>query len=105
MVAGSVLGDLPGRGSGVARSQRRCGTRRFTARLSGLAFGLALAVSPAPFLCPAGGARSSCQPARRASITTILDLYGHLYPGEMDRHADRLNEAAGMTDAADDAAR
>jgi integrase len=35
-----------------------------------------------------------------ASITTTLDLYGHLYPGEMDRYADRLNEAAGMTDAA-----
>ena len=34
-----------------------------------------------------------------ACITTTLDLYGHLYPGEMDR-ADRLNEAAGMTDAA-----
>ncbi len=30
-----------------------------------------------------------------ASITTTLDLYGHLYPGEMDRYADRLNEAAG----------
>jgi hypothetical protein len=41
----------------------------------------------------------------RASITTTLDLYGHLYPGEMDRCADRLNEAAGMTDAADDAAK
>jgi hypothetical protein len=27
-----------------------------------------------------------------ASITTTLDLY----PGEMDRYADRLNEAAGM---------
>jgi hypothetical protein len=40
-----------------------------------------------------------------ASITTTLDLYGHLYPGEMDRYADRLNEAAGMSDAADDAAR
>ena len=39
-----------------------------------------------------------------ASITTTLGLYGHLYPGEMDRYADRLNEAAGMTDAADDAA-
>ena len=23
-----------------------------------------------------------------ASITTTLDLYGHLYPGDMDRHAD-----------------
>ena len=33
----------------------------------------------------------------RASITTTLDLYGHLY-GEMDRYADRLNEAAGMSD-------
>jgi integrase len=29
-----------------------------------------------------------------ASITTTLDLYGHLYPGEMDRYADRLDEAA-----------
>jgi len=27
-----------------------------------------------------------------ASITTTLDLYGHLYPGEMDRYADRLDE-------------
>jgi len=36
-----------------------------------------------------------------ASITTTLDLY----PGGMDRYADRLNEAAGMSDAADDAAR
>ena len=35
-----------------------------------------------------------------ASITTTLDLYGHLYPGDMDRYADRLNEAVGMTDAA-----
>jgi len=35
-----------------------------------------------------------------ASITTTLDLYRHLYPGEMDRYADRLNEAAEMTDAA-----
>lgn len=35
-----------------------------------------------------------------ASITTTLDLYGHLYPGEMDRYADQLNEAAGMTDVA-----
>lgn len=35
-----------------------------------------------------------------ASITTTLDLYGHLYPGEMDRYAARLDEAAGMTDAA-----
>ena len=40
-----------------------------------------------------------------ASITTTLDLYGHLYPGEMDRYADRLNEAAGMTEAADGAAK
>ena len=29
-----------------------------------------------------------------ASITTTLDLYGHLYPGEMDRYADRLGSAA-----------
>ena len=35
-----------------------------------------------------------------ASITTTLDLYGHLYPGEMDRYADRLDDAAGITDAA-----
>ena len=24
-----------------------------------------------------------------ASITTTLDLYGHLYPGDMDRYADQ----------------
>ena len=30
-----------------------------------------------------------------ASITTTLDLYGHLYPGEMDCYTDRLDEAAG----------
>ena len=35
-----------------------------------------------------------------ASITTTLDLYGHLYPGEMDRYADRLDSAAGMADPA-----
>ncbi len=35
-----------------------------------------------------------------ASITTTLDLYGHLYPGEMDRYTDRLDEAAGDADAA-----
>ena len=29
-----------------------------------------------------------------ASITTTLDLYGHFYPGEMDRYADRLDSAA-----------
>jgi hypothetical protein len=29
-----------------------------------------------------------------ASITTTLDLYGHLYPCEMDRYADRLDSAA-----------
>ena len=34
-----------------------------------------------------------------ASVTTTLDLY----PGEMDRCVDRLNEAAGMSDPADDA--
>jgi integrase len=35
-----------------------------------------------------------------ASITTTLDLYGHLYPGDMDRYADRLDSAAGSTDPA-----
>ena len=29
-----------------------------------------------------------------------LDLYGHLYPGEMDRYASRLDDAAGIADAA-----
>ena len=29
-----------------------------------------------------------------ASITTTLDLYGHLYPGEMDRYAGLLGDAA-----------
>ena len=32
--------------------------------------------------------------------TTTLDLYGHLYPGEMDRSADRLDSAAGDADKA-----
>src|SRR3984957_6723834 len=31
---------------------------------------------------------------RRASLTTTLDLYGHLYPGDMDRYAIRLDDAA-----------
>jgi hypothetical protein len=35
-----------------------------------------------------------------ASITTKLDLYGHLYPGDMDRYADRLGEAAEASDPA-----
>lgn len=35
-----------------------------------------------------------------ACITTTLDLYGYLYPGEMDRYADRLDGAAGDADAA-----
>jgi hypothetical protein len=30
-----------------------------------------------------------------ASIATTLDLYGDLYPGDMDRYADRLDIAAG----------
>ena len=30
-----------------------------------------------------------------ASITTTLDLYGHLYPGEMDRYAARLMRRPG----------
>jgi hypothetical protein len=29
-----------------------------------------------------------------ASITMTLDLYGHLYPDEMDRWAERLGERA-----------
>ena len=36
-----------------------------------------------------------------ASITTTLDLYGHLYPGEMDRYAARLDDAAGEAGEAD----
>ena len=32
-----------------------------------------------------------------ASITTTVDLYGHLYPDDMDEYADRLDDAA--TDA------
>jgi integrase len=35
-----------------------------------------------------------------ASITTTLDLYGHLYPGDMDRYADRLDDAAASTSKA-----
>jgi integrase len=35
-----------------------------------------------------------------ASITTTLDLYGHPYPGEMDRYAERLDSAAGDADKA-----
>jgi integrase len=35
-----------------------------------------------------------------ASITTTLDLYGHLYPGDMDRYADRLDSAAEDADTA-----
>src|SRR5262249_52040278 len=31
---------------------------------------------------------------RHASITTTLDLYGHLYPGDLDKYADRLDDAA-----------
>ena len=31
------------------------------------------------------------------SITTTLDLYGHLYPGDMDKYADRLDDAAAST--------
>jgi hypothetical protein len=42
----------------------------------------------------------------RASIATTLDLYGHLYPGDMDRYADRLDQAAdAISDAADPARR
>jgi hypothetical protein len=35
-----------------------------------------------------------------ASVTTTLDLYAHLYPEEMDRYADRLDEPAREGDAA-----
>ena len=35
-----------------------------------------------------------------ASITTTLDLYGHLYPGDMDGYADRLGNAAELADPA-----
>ena len=35
-----------------------------------------------------------------ASITTTLDLYGHLYPGDMNRYADRLGDAAEQAHAA-----
>ena len=35
-----------------------------------------------------------------ASITTTLDLYGHLYPGEMDRYAGLLGDAAEDADPA-----
>jgi hypothetical protein len=38
--------------------------------------------------------------SRRAGITTTLDLYGHMHPGEMDRYADRLSEVAANDDAA-----
>ena len=31
---------------------------------------------------------------------SALDLYGHLYPGEMDRYADRLDQGAADADAA-----
>ena len=35
-----------------------------------------------------------------SSITTTLDPYGHLYPGDMDRYADRLGDAAELADPA-----
>jgi integrase len=35
-----------------------------------------------------------------ASITTTLNLYGYLYPREMDRYAERLDDAAGEADKA-----
>jgi hypothetical protein len=63
---------------------------------------------PSPYRCVAddpGGlpAEDAARDHGHASITTTLDLYGHLYTGEMDRYADRLNEAAGMSDPADPA--
>jgi hypothetical protein len=35
-----------------------------------------------------------------AVITTTLDLCGHLYPGDMDRYADRLDSAGEASDPA-----
>ena len=35
-----------------------------------------------------------------ASIITTLDLYGHLYPGDMDRYTDQLGDAAEQADPA-----
>jgi hypothetical protein len=35
-----------------------------------------------------------------ASITTTLGLYGHLYPGDMDRYAAQLSSAAERADPA-----
>ena len=35
-----------------------------------------------------------------ASITTTLDLHGHLYPGEMDRYAESPERGRRMADAA-----
>jgi hypothetical protein len=35
-----------------------------------------------------------------SSITTTLDLYGHLYPGDTDRYADRLGDVAWEADPA-----
>ncbi len=35
-----------------------------------------------------------------ASITTTLDLYGHLHPGDMDRDAAQLGSAAERADPA-----
>jgi hypothetical protein len=40
-----------------------------------------------------------------ASSTTTLDLYGHLYPGDMDRYANRLDDAAASTGNAKNEAR
>lgn len=37
---------------------------------------------------------------RHASITTTLDLFGHHYPGDMDRYADRLDTAVDDAGAA-----
>ena len=45
-----------------------------------------------------GAAGHACQKARQHQHDT--DLYGHVYPGEMDRYAARLDHAAEMADAA-----
>ena len=41
-----------------------------------------------------------CWRRTRPAIPPTLDLYAHLYRGDMDRYADRLDSAAGTTDPA-----
>jgi hypothetical protein len=58
-----------------------------------------LTLTPAAALALTG-TTSETPGIRHASITTTLDLYGHLDPGEMDRYADRLDQGATDADAA-----